>query len=1129
MADLPLEHSTSLDEAGVDEVFFGRDKELQATAASMATVLAGTGHIDLISGPAGIGKTRLAREVATAARTDGFQVLRGGCWEGDGAPAYWPWIAVLRSYLEAAGDEAAAEPDFSRLLAAASARVSVVARATVDPSKDAQQARFVLFDWVCEFFAGVTARQPIMLVLDDLHWADTSSLLLLQFVVGRLASLPIAIIATSRDPIPDLLKSITQHHEEAEHLPLPGLSREEACELLNARSAYTPEGEVLDHLMGLTEGNPYFLRELAQLWRGGHGPTDPSAILALPPSLLAFTLHQFDRLSLTCRRLLQAASVIGREFNAELVAQVAQMEIPDAMRMLDDAVEHRVLVPLAATRFHFRHALVREAIQGQVNLGERTHLHERIALALEQQAQAGERVPATALAHHFSMGLPFTHRRRAGAYSITAGEEAHAAFAYEEAVFQFRRAQEMCWTILVDGERCDLLLLLGAAEAGAGEWGGSRYTFDEAAALARALDSPDRFARAALGFKGLMSGTLPIDVEAITLLQEALERLSDDHPSLRVHVCSAISDSLYFSDDRERILYYSQLATDLAHTLNDDRARASALTAAILADWRPSEAGRLKAHADELLRLGIRCRDSFTAFHSRMFRYWSLSTLGRTREALQDLHHASSLPGATEHPRLVWQLALLRSSLHISRGQLDSAALQLDRVYRLGQRVHDSSPAHHHLMQSLQLARFTKDLHGWISTAASTIDRYSDALSYHAARAFLCAHFGQFDDAHLALCYFTSHNFENIPSNTFTLLAYAILSEAVIACGDAHSADRLYDLLLPHRDLNIVAGWGTVLDGSVSHYLALLASSMGRRPVATKHFQDAVERNALIEAPPLLARTQLEFSRFLAQAPDNESQKAAIKHSSSALRVFGNCSMDAYARDATLVLEALSGGITRSPSSTPPQHSHVASSAVDTDPILGLDDVGTGPQNALLRKGDVWIVRYRGESFHVRHLVGFSHIAAILLAGGRPVHVLDLAVGGTFEPAQTMDLGSDSTARKAYKQRLRALGDAIEEATTLNDIGRLDALHTERDALLRELSYSYGLSGRSRPSGSATERARVSVKNRITSALAVVRQYNEPAWRHLSTSIKTGALCHYIPEDNTTWVVEPGPEFANAD
>jgi predicted ATPase len=1081
---------------GAEEPFVGRRRELKALAVSLEAAQSGKGRLDIVSGVPGIGKTRLAREIARAASQRGLRVLRGGCWEGGGAPAYWPWADILRSALDTVADgRASSAADFAFLLDAAAARARIPLASPVDVSHDAQQARFVLFDRFCEFLAATAAAQATLVVIDDVQWADAGSLLLLQFLAARLADQPLALLITSREPLSDMIAAVTRH-AWARHLVLSGLSRAEAGALIEARTARRPAREVLHRLMQLTEGNPYFLRELGSQLVDGTPDFDPTGSIALPTSLVIAALQPYHRLPPGCRTLLQAAAVIGREFGADLAASAAAVTDREALALLDQAVERRVIVGMGTGRYRFAHALVREAIREELHLSERTHLHEQIALALERHLAAGETVSSATLAHHFSMGLPFTDRLRAASHSLAAGQEAHRACAFEEAVFQLRRARELSGPALSDSECCDVMLLLGAAEAGAGEWARSRRTFEDAAALARRIESPDRFARAALGFKGMMLGTIPVDVEAVALLREALERIDGAYPALRVELYAALSTALYFSHKQHLTAHYSDIATACARALEDDRLTAIALEARLLANLRP-ETGHLVRHdAEHLLRLGERLHSPITRFYARVSRYWHLVTYGHPQEAAKELHRARELASASNHPRSAWLAVLLRASQALARGQWKVASNLTAHASELGRRIHDSGPMQHSLVQSFQQARFTKHYQKLQAATAQSVDRYPDAVGYLAAEAWLHAALQQPEEAQSRLAFFTRASFDNIRSDFFTLYTLCLLAETAAQCEAVEAAKILYQKLRPYAQLFVVAGWGTVIDGCVAHYLALLSACFGSIEDTCSLFELALDANSRLDYLPLVARTELAFAQFLKhRARQDPARTNAL--ASAAARKFSLLGLDHLRIQAERVLQT----------DTVPQDRRTIPSDV---------------QNAMFRTGQYWVVRFQGHTAHIRHLIGLSYIATLISSPESTFHALDLVstvAGSPIRPPVEPASGFDSTAKQAYKAQLRFLDREIAIATDHNDIGKLEGLHRERDGIVRELARVYGLFDRRRPLGSAAERARISVKNRISCALATLRTCNEPAFQHLSRSIRTGAYCCYSPEYPTEWAV----------
>lgn len=1087
---------------GADEPFVGRRRELKTLVLSLEAARSGSGRLDVVTGVPGIGKTRLAREVAAVACRRGLRVLRGGCWEGEGAPAYWPWTDVLRSALDAAADNrAATAADFSVLLEAAAKRAGVSLGSPVDVSQDAQQARFVLFNRFCEFLVATAAAQPTLVILDDVHWADAGSLLLLQFLAGRLADLRLALLITSREPLTDMAASAARHPWARLHF-LGGLSRAEAGALIETRIARAPAPEVLDRLMRLTEGNPYFLKELGQLLTDGEPEFAPRGGVVLPASLLVVALQQYHRLSPACRTALRAAAVIGQEFDAELVAAVLATTAGDIVAALDEAVERHIVIGLGAARYRFGHALLREAIHEQLHLSDRAHLHEQIAFALERGLAAGQRISSATLAHHFYMGLPFTDRQHAAAHAIAAGQESHRACAFEDAVFHLRRAQELCGPSCSDTEACDLLLHLGAAEAGAGDWARSRRTFADAAALARRIDSPERLARAALGFKGLMLGTIPVDTEAVALLQEVQSLLGANHPSISVELYAALSLALYFSEDPQPVYHYSDLAMDLARSLNSDRLTAVALCARTMANLRPHGVASVTRDAEDLLHLGLRLHDPMISFQARISRHWLLLAQGNGLQATQELSRATELAAKTRHPRPLWQVALLEASQALARGQLSRATQLIDHARDLGRRVHDSSPDQHYRIQTFHKARLTKDFSSWLTSSLPLADLYQTSVGYTAAQALIYAELGRHLECRSALQTLASDGFRRVPVDGYYLYTLACLAEAASASDCTDSAQALYSLLEPHRSSSIVAGWGTIFDGSVSHYLGVLACRLGHLGLSREHFEAALRAHSTLDAPPLLARTQLEYARVLALEPTHEAQLASYDLASAASRIFRELGLESYRAASEQV-------------SANARH-HIALTHPTTEPGNSISH----STNTFVRNGDLWTLRFEGSEVHLRHRVGLHYIALLIRAAGEPVHVLDLVSPFRLQNSLPGSYGSDSAdlrAKDTYKRRLKSIREELALATRHNDLGRIDSLQQEQAALVQELAHSYGLSGRPRPAHSPAERARISVKNRISSALAAIRPYHQAAFQHLTRSLVTGTYCRYCPSRSTKW------------
>ncbi len=1091
-------------EAASAEWFVGRDKELRQLEACLAST---DGRLLLITGPAGVGKTRLAQEFATRATAQGRRVLRGSCWDVDGAPAFWPFIVVLRNHLagaEASANDVGASADLDELLTqclrpGSRRPTSAVAPPTTDP----QHARFQLFDRYASVLRDLTTKQPSVMILDDIQWADTGSLLLLQFLAAGLDEIPLLCVVTSRDPLPALV-SATCRHPWTQLISLSGLDASEAATLLRGRGVATSEPRVIDKLTVLTDGNPFFLKELTQ-WLADT-PTELSSDWphSLPPSLRGLTLHHFEGLSADCRAVLQLASVIGRDFDPDLVAEACGQPAARVLGTLQEAFAKGVITPIGPTKYRFAHALVREAVYDDLPVAQRARWHEQIALILETRGGSGPN-PLAAIAHHFFLALPLVTRNKARSACIAAAQEAHRIYAYEAAVAYLGRAIQLCGPTTEASDRCELLLLLGAAQGGAGDWMGSRRSFRDASALARHLDDPSYFSRAAIGFKGVMLATIPVDADAVLLLEEACER-AKHHGPLLVELLAALTGSLHFSESPSIAERHARKAFRLAKGLRDERLDAIATQARALSLWRPEHVAEVVKLSAKLTRLAVRLQDPFLEFQAAIFRHSGLLVLGRIDDSDYELDRATHLANSTRHPRLQWQVAVIRRARAVVRGDVAEADRLTADTQHLGARVHDTTPAHYEMIYRFQRALLNNDLAQWPEIANVVLQRFPTVPGYRAAIALMYARLGRAREARQHLQYFVGAEFSNIPSNSTSLWILSMLGEASSLYGDAGWTRSVYDRLEQYSKLIISVAWGVLIDGSVAHYLGVMAAALNRIEQAIGHFEQALKDNVLLNATVLLARTQLVYAELLCLHSDDRSR--ALELTTLAHATFDSCGFMYYAKrasDLSALLGSSSGG---------QAGGHARQSTRQTE-------LGDASENILRRDGDYWLLSYHGRRTYIRHCIGLEYIREVLSAAGASLHVLDLHRVTTpsalpDSPGQEI---SDAVARRQYQSQMADIQEELSIAEANNDIGARERLNAEREALSHHLFATYGLAGRSRSFSSAAERARINVRNRVTAALTIIRRHNELAYQHLSRSIRTGRLCSYQPEQPTTWAL----------
>ncbi len=303
----------------------------------------------------------------------------------------------------------------------------------------------------------------------------------------------------------------------------------------------------------------------------------------------------------------------------------------------------------------------------------------------------------------------------------------------------------------------------------------------------------------------------------------------------------------------------------LAQVTSDERIHAIALEAHTVGMLRPDRSADVLRSADKLVELSERLRDPQLRFDARIFRQYSLLSLGDLVQADRELDQCSQISEAAPNPRRQWQVALLRAARATLRGNLMLAEHFSSSAQDLGSRVHDSSPAHYQLLQGFQRALLRDDLVGWLEGTEVVIARFPTVPAFKVAQALILSRLSRMHLAREALHQLGSNDFAAIPPNNLSLWLLTALAEVAFLTSQKTYATALYRLLLPYAAEYIVAAWGTLLDGSVSHYLALLAT-VTDNVAASAHFEHAIAANRRIGAPALTARSCLHFSAHLANA-----------------------------------------------------------------------------------------------------------------------------------------------------------------------------------------------------------------------------------------------------------------------
>jgi predicted ATPase len=382
-----------------DSPFVGRQEEMAELTHVMDEAISGRGRIVMLMGEPGIGKTRIAQELAAMAEGRGVQALWGRCYEGVGMPPYWPWLQLLRSHIHKADAEqlrremGAGASDIAEILPELGQKLPGL---TLPPALDSpEQARFRLFDSITTFLKNASGAQPLMLVLDDLHWADRPSLLLLEFMAREVGQSGLMVVCAYRDvelsrqhPLSETLARLSRE-SAFQRVLLRGLAQEHVGQFIAASAGVTPTQELVDSVYTQTEGNPFFMIEVIRLVSDEGGLAEDRiggvGMARLPEGVREVVGQRLNRLSGLCNHVLTTASVIGREFDFRLLRLLYQDSSEEALlSALDEALEARVIEEAEGQeRYQFSHALIGQTLAGELSSSRRVRLHARIGEALE--------------------------------------------------------------------------------------------------------------------------------------------------------------------------------------------------------------------------------------------------------------------------------------------------------------------------------------------------------------------------------------------------------------------------------------------------------------------------------------------------------------------------------------------------------------------------------------------------------------------------------------------------------------------------------------------------------------------------------------------------------------------------
>ncbi len=1039
-----------------EPTLFGRDDLVEELTEFADAVARGSGAVVLLTGEAGIGKTSVVRALTERVR-DQLQVSWGVCAADRGAPPLWPWRALI----EPAGTES-----------------------TVDTESAIGAARYELLSDLWDRIRAFGATQPFLHVIEDVQWADVTSVLLLAHLAVEVAAAPVFVVATLRtgEPRDPNVESVLEEVRRSAHVrEVPALSGGDIAALVRRFGLDPGEAFVAD-LETHTGGNPLFLAELLRARQTSTNQAAPiGAPEPVPSRVTELVNHRLTRLPADVVDLLLTASVLGTEGDFATLATVHGVTTPVALDLLDQARAAHFVDRIAADQWRYRHAIIRDAVYGSASSADRALRHVRALETISSETFT----PAALLAHHALAALPAFDTDRAVALAARAGEDAFDQHAYEEAISWFERALAAAPSETNTRWRAELLVLAGEARRHMGDMAGARTMFEAACTI---TDDPGLVARAALGH-GDPGADLGIAYRAEhPRTAELLERAIQLQPTLDslvgVQLEARLAAELHFSDYPERARHLATSAVARAHLLGQPRALGIAGSVAHDAfvvgqaplDEQLDGSSNLLAWANADGSVAAR----LTAHRARVI---DLLAAGDLAAMDAEIVAFARLADPLRAPGYHWWTRLWSAMAALLAGRHDLAEQRALAAYEAGAAI---VPELAFVNLSFLLFFLRREQGRLAEMESATRDyaaTYADVPALRAAYAFLLAESGHLDDAAGALRSFDDtalgqlHD-RNWPASWFQLARVALLTH------DRGVAATLLDERHRPTERCIQVSLGTVCLGASDLAIGWLFETIGDVDAADVSYRSASDLNARIGARSWLAQTRVDHARLL----ERRGEPSDIAEAGELRELARFAARDIGLATTDFVHDAPSGD--RSATTT----------------------------GVFVREGNVWRIGFADRHVTIPDARGLRDLAYLLGQRGEAVSVLELE--GDAARQLATDRGSptfDERARREIRERLRLLDDEEADAESVGDRSRASQAREARQELAEAVARDLGLAGRARRVGDPVERARKTVSTRLRRTIASIGRTHPELGRHLERSIDTGAWCAYRPAEPVDW------------
>ncbi len=876
--------------------FVGRRTELNRLTGAWKNAIIGRRALVLVAGEPGIGKTRLMAQLAHLVHPEGGVVLYGRCEEEPGLP-YQPFAEALGRYVAACPPADLRDQlgplggEVARLVPGLPSRMPELA----EPLRaEPETERYRLLEAVRDFLSGMARSAPVLLLLDDLHWAGKPTLLLLRHLMRSGEADRLLVVATYRETDVPRGSALAQtvadlrREPDVERMSLKGLDEGETTALIEAAAGHPLEPEDMAFARAVhseTDGNPFFVGELLrhlaetgavirreQRWITAR----PLGELGIPEGVREIVGRRLAQLPPSANEVLSLAAVIGREFDVGLLAAVGDVNRDAVLDSLEEAEEARLVAATSgrAEHYAFAHALVRSALYEDMPSTRRLRLHRRIGEILEARPDADTHV--SELARHFSEAASLGEVVRAVDYARRAGDRAGAGLAFEEALDYYRHALDLLASSEGEADealRCDLLISLGEAQRRAGD-ADHRRTLLEAARRAQGLGDAERLGRAALAnHRAFFSLLNEVDDERVQVVEAALDALGPGDSATRARLLVTLASELVFATEPERRLQLATAGLDMARRLGDLPTLADALVRGYVPIFTSLDVGALRAHTAELGAVAEQLGDPALAFWAPTWGFMTAVMAGDLDVAEALIASSTRMADDVREPFLRFIATAGRSHLSRIQGRLEESEALAYEAFALNQASGQPDAFSFFGIQLFWL-RYDQGRLG------ETLEFFSRAMRRPrrsplplAAYCLTLCELGRLEEARVF--------FDELAATGFALpfawmFGATILAEVAFLLDDAERAGTLYEGLAPYAGL--LATNGAATTGPIDHYLGLLAATEGRLEAARAHFEEAMRTEERLPAPVWLARSQLECARVLVRQgrPEDAGRAAAM-------------------------------------------------------------------------------------------------------------------------------------------------------------------------------------------------------------------------------------------------------------